>query len=176
MNPIPSRPRPSGIAGLVQKALALGLVGAGAGLIYNALSEAGIPLRTPARVSFPEMVSWSLYVEGLRATLQDAKRAFDRKDVLFVDARSLGDYEQGHIPGALNLPVDKFESEGRELLKDFPKDAGIITYCSGSSCQSSVKLAGMISERLGYKNTRAFFDGWHAWNGAGYPLVIGDAP
>jgi rhodanese-related sulfurtransferase len=62
------------------------------------------------------------------------------------------------------------------VLKDIPKDARIITYCSGERCQSSITLARMLVERLGYSRTQVFFDGWSAWNAAGYPFVIGDAP
>jgi hypothetical protein len=38
-----------------------------------------------------------------------AKYIFDKHEVLFVDARSQNDYENGHIPGAVSLPVGQFE-------------------------------------------------------------------
>jgi rhodanese-related sulfurtransferase len=161
---------------MLPKAAIILLVGTGAGLIYNVFSPNGIPLRTPVQPSLSEQVSWSLRVEGQRVTLSDAKQAFERKEVAFIDARSPRDYAAGHIPGALNLPVSEFEAHSLELLKGMPKDARIITYCSGEQCQSSIALARMLIERLGYTRTQVFFDGWHAWNAAGYPFVIGDSP
>lgn len=152
------------------------LVGSGAGLLFNAFSTTGIPLRTPDQLSFSEQVNWSLYVEGLRVTMTEAKRAFDLKEAVFIDARSSQDYNAGHIPGALNLPVSELEARGQALLKGIPKDARIIAYCSGETCQSSILLARILIEKLGYSRTHVFFDGWHAWNVAGYPFVIGDVP
>jgi rhodanese-related sulfurtransferase len=161
---------------MILRAAIILLVGLGAGLVYNAFSTAGIPLRTPIQPSFEELIKWSLHVEGLRVTLADAKQAFDRKEAVFVDARSVSEYVAGHIPGAVNLPVSEFESRGLEVLKDVPKDARIITYCAGESCQSSILLARMLVERLGYTRTQVFFDGWHAWSVAAYPFVMGDVP
>jgi len=43
-------------------------------------------------------------------------------------------------------------------------------------CQSSLHLARMLIERLGYRRTGVLFDGWHAWNAAAYPFVIGEMP
>lgn len=161
---------------LLLKAIAILLVGSGMGLAYNALSSAGIPLRTPPHPSFAEVMSWSLHVEGLRVTLAEGRRAFDRKEATFIDARPLRDYVAGHIPGALNLPASDFETRGRDLLRELPRDTWIITYCSGERCQSSLHLARMLIEKLGYRRTGVFFDGWHAWNAAAYPFVIGEMP
>jgi rhodanese-related sulfurtransferase len=161
---------------MLSKTAIILLVGTGVGLIYNVFSPSGIPFRTPVQPSLPDQVGWSLHVEGLRVTLADAKQAFDRKEATFIDARSARDYVAGHIPGALNLPVSEFESRSREALKRLPRDIRIITYCSGEQCQSSVTLARVLIERLGYSRTQVFFDGWHAWNAAAYPFVIGDTP
>ncbi len=40
-----------------------------------------------------------------RTELEDAKRCFDAGSCLFVDVRSLEEYNRGHIPGALSVPV-----------------------------------------------------------------------
>lgn len=174
-NPIPKIPR-AGAAPLILRAFAILLIGAGAGLAHNAASRAGIPLRTPAQASFEDLVNWSLHVEGLRVTLADAKRAFDRREAVFIDARPPHEYAAGHIPGALNLPVADLEARAGEVLKGLGRDARIITYCSGERCQSSILLARRLTEGLGYARTQVFFDGWHAWNAAAYPFVIGERP
>ena len=46
-------------------------------------------------------------------------------DQLLLDVRSQGEYDEGSIPGALNVPVD--ELRGR--LAELPKDKELLVYC-----------------------------------------------
>ena len=61
-----------------------------------------------------------------RISLADAKAAFDAGTALFVDTRGDAAYNQEHIKGALNIPMDKLEAN----IKSLPKDKKIIAYCS----------------------------------------------
>lgn len=70
-------------------------------------------------------------MEGMHVTFGEVKQAFDHQGAVFIDARSPQEYRAGHIPGARNLPAFEFEGRSREVLKDLPEDARIITYCSG---------------------------------------------
>jgi hypothetical protein len=42
-------------------------------------------------------------------TVDKARKLYDRGEYIFVDARSREDYEQGHIKGAVSLPLGQFE-------------------------------------------------------------------
>ena len=161
---------------IVLKAITILVVGSGAGLAYNAMSDSGIPLRTPRNVTASEHVNWSLYLEGVRASLADAKAAYDSGTVIFLDARVSRSYAAGHIPGALNLTPHDVSTDGRKKLVGIPRDAQIITYCGGARCQASVKLAHLLKQGLGFTRVRAFFDGWGAWIDAGYPVRKGSDP
>ena len=161
---------------LLLKAVVILLAGSGAGLGYNALSASGIPLRTPRNLTASENVNWSLYLEGIRASLSDAKAAFDSGSVIFLDARIPRAYAAGHIPGALNLTPYDLNRDGRKKLEGVRRDAPIITYCAGARCQASVKLAHLLTQSLGFTRVRAFFDGWGAWVGSGYPVATGVDP
>lgn len=161
---------------LALRTLLILFVGSAAGLVYNGLSGAGIPLRTPDQPGLEDLLNWNLHVEGLRVTAREAKEAFDRGDAVFLDARTPEDYFAGHIPGARNLPAADFETRAEEILKGLPGDALLITYCSGERCQSSILLARRLIEKRGHTRTRVFFDGWRAWDGAGYPIAIGVKP
>lgn len=170
------KPFTAGISALLLKALCIVLVGAGAGLAYNALSDAGIPLHTPDHLAATEVIGWELHLQGLRATLRDAKRAFDRKNAVFVDARSSYAYAAGHIPGAINYLGNDYAPDVEKMLSDLPRDTEIIAYCSGGSCMNSVKIARLLIEKYGFTRARAFYDGWPAWVSAGYPVQKGDMP
>jgi 3-mercaptopyruvate sulfurtransferase SseA len=61
-----------------------------------------------------------------RVTIAGAKAAFDEGSAVFVDARPLEYYEQGHIPKAVNMPDESIPAE----LVNLPKDTWIITYCT----------------------------------------------
>ena len=138
------------------------------GIGHNAVSENGISLVTPD-VARPEAaIQWSLHIDGIRTTLDEAKDAFDQGAV-FVDVRTAAEYEVGHIPGARNLRVLGFKRNYPSVLFELPKDTRIVAYCSGGSCQSSTKLSRLLVEE-GYTNVGCFFLGWEAWVAAGYPV------
>ncbi len=61
-----------------------------------------------------------------RVPLADAKAAFDSQSAVFVDVRGAETYSQGHVPGALNIPLADIEKRAGEL----DPNKWIITYCS----------------------------------------------
>jgi rhodanese-related sulfurtransferase len=168
--------RATGIFGLLARASAIVVLGAGVGLTYNALSAQGIPLSTPKSLSVSEYVTWGLHLQGMRVGPEDARRAFDNRDAVFIDARSTRAYRAGHIPGAIQMTNSDVATRGEELLKDYPRDIRIITYCSGGRCQSSLRLASLLKEEMGFTNVGAFYEGWSAWKGAGHPVTTGEYP
>jgi rhodanese-related sulfurtransferase len=98
-----------------------------------------------------------------------AKTLFDKGDVLFVDARSQNHYGNGHIPGAVSLPVGQFEKRIDFFLNRYPPEQPIVTYCSGRTCEDSHELAQLLSD-LGFTNVRIFIDGFPGWEAEGYPI------
>jgi len=52
-----------------------------------------------------------------------------KQKVLVVDARTFEEYQQGHIPGAINIFANDIKSSSAKLPKD--KKAPIIFYCRG---------------------------------------------
>ena len=51
------------------------------------------------------------------------------KKVLLIDVRTPGEYEEGHIPGAVNIPADRIIAEAAKLPKD--RTTTLIFYCRG---------------------------------------------
>ena len=89
---------------------------------------------------------------------EEAKAMMDEGGVLILDVREQDEYDAGHIPGALLLPVGSITQTAAEALIP-QKDTPVLVYCrSGNrSKTASAALAG-----LGY--TRVYeFGGITTW-------------
>lgn len=82
---------------------------------------------------------------------QAAEMMAQETGYILLDVRTTGEYQQGHIPGAICIPNESIGSEEIEELPD--KAQKILVYCrSGNrSKQASEKLA-----KLGYTNVYEF--------------------
>ena len=94
-------------------------------------------------------------------------RKFYFEDVVFVDARDLEYYEEGHIPGAWN------SNDFMELIFRLDslqgKDRSIVTYCDGDDCGSSEDLAYDLKNE-GFTRIFIFVGGWSEWQQADYSI------
>lgn len=61
-----------------------------------------------------------------RVSLANARAAWVNGNAVFLDVRSEQDYERGHIPGAVSIPLEELTARMNELN---PED-WIITYCT----------------------------------------------
>ena len=101
-------------------------------------------------------------------SLMDAKAAFDSHAATFIDARHDFEFAQGHIHGAVNIPLTHFD-QSIHLVDQFLKSDRFILYCDGVACNSSIELAVKLTER-GFTHIEVFFGGWQDWTNAGYPV------
>lgn len=77
-------------------------------------------------------------LNGLSDVITPSKLiSYDMKDVILVDVRSEIEFANGHLEGAMNLPVDNL----RENLSTLDKNKEIIVYCQ-------VGIRGYIAERI----------------------------
>ena len=83
-----------------------------------------------------------------------------------VDVLSEESYKEGHIPGAINIPLGNLESLAERYLDR--KDT-IVVYCGSYSCQASTKATRKLLE-MGYENTLDFKAGKRGWQHAGLGL------
>lgn len=77
-------------------------------------------------------------------------------------------YQSGHLPGALNLPLEGLAERAARVLPDYA--AQIVVYCASATCQNS-HIAERKLRSLGYRNVRVFAGGKAAWKEAGHALV-----
>ncbi len=98
-----------------------------------------------------------------------AKALYDSGKVLFVDARSMEDFTDGHIKGAVSLPVGQYDEHIDAFLERYDLDYPMVLYCSGRTCEDSHHLAQLLMER-GYMNLSVMIDGLPGWRAEGYPI------
>jgi rhodanese-related sulfurtransferase len=66
------------------------------------------------------------FPEVARVSLADAKARSDAGTAVIVDVRSFEEYQTGHIPNAVSIPLFELTSRYQEL----PKNVELITYCA----------------------------------------------
>lgn len=98
----------------------------------------------------------------------------DEKASLIVDSRPAARrYDIGHIPGAINIPESQFDKLAPTLLPA-DKNAEIILYCQGPTCDLSAKSA-LKAEKLGYTNLKVYEAGIPDWEAKGEPPSVSTA-
>jgi rhodanese-related sulfurtransferase len=111
---------------------------------------------------------------GQTLALPEFRTVVESKGALILDARSSVFFQQGHVPGALNLSRDNFAADYRRLsptLKGMT-DKPIIVYCSGGYCHDSKMVAGALMT-LGFEDVRVFTGGWDEWSAGNLPVATG---
>lgn len=109
------------------------------------------------------LVSMKLHFITIERLLE--MKANDEKFAL-VDVLSEESYREGHIPGPINLPLEKLESLADSTLN---KQDMIVVYCSGYSCQASTKAAIKL-QVMGYQKILDFKAGKRGWQHTGLDL------
>jgi rhodanese-related sulfurtransferase len=102
-------------------------------------------------------------------SVDEVKRLFDEGVAVIIDSRAPEIYEEGHIPGAINIPYDKLPSYLDVLQAEVVTDDYVVCYCWSPTCDFSDQLATEL-KILGYENVVVFLGGWEHWTAAGYPV------
>ena len=98
-------------------------------------------------------------VEYKKITSDEAKKMMETQKAIVVDVRTLEEYNEGHIPNAISVPLETIENEAEAKLKN--KDDLILVYCR--SGRRSREAALKLIEK-GYTNV-IDFGGIQDWNG-----------
>ncbi len=84
------------------------------------------------------MFGWLKRTPVTTLTPQEAHERSGRGEIRLVDVREAGEWAQGHIPGAVHVPLSQLGSR----LGALPKDKPVVFYClSGARSASAVKIA-----------------------------------
>ena len=101
-----------------------------------------------------------------------AKRLAGSPKPLILDVREPGEFAQGHIPGALNVPRGLLEPKadteyaGREpRLQD--RKQPVVVHCA-SGARSA--LAADVLRQMGFEDVVSMAGGFAAWEKEGHPV------
>ena len=159
---------------LVKKMVLLLTVAAIIALLVNRLSPHGIPLigqwDSELGVVTANTDAVALWMDFEIPDPETAKQVFDAGSALFVDVRSRDMFVEGHIPGAVSLPLGDFESRVEAFAAEVSPTQPLVTYCSGRLCQDSHTAAQLLMER-GFENVVVYIDGFPGWIENGYPVA-----
>lgn len=104
---------------------------------------------------------------------RDALEAVSRADLIarmqdglvtILDVRPRDEFEAGHLPGALNIPL----SELADRLADLADAREVVAYCRGPWCVLSFEAVAALRERG--MQSRRLEDGFPEWKAAGLPI------
>src|SRR4030042_1478985 len=87
--------------------------------------------------------------------------------VSVLDVRPAADYDAGHIPGALSIPIEDLERR----LSEVPVDQPVVAYCRGPYCVLDVPAVEVV-RRHGFAANR-LAAGFPEWREEGPPGEAG---
>ena len=99
------------------------------------------------------------------------KRLVESGTTIVLDVRWPEIYDQGHIPGALNFPLDDFEEKKKVLLSKITPEDEILVYCAGVTCHDSHTFAVRLVE-MGFAHVTVYAGGFAEWEEMGFDVDI----
>ena len=102
----------------------------------------------------------------LTIDVDDAHEQWRREKPFVLDVRPAGQYDEAHIPGAINIPLAEL-GENADYLAVLPRDldAPVLSVCQ----RGNASLSGLLFlKSLGYRNVRSVNGGTLAWREKGY--------
>ena len=105
-----------------------------------------------------------------RVTRDELLRRVRAGDVVVVDVRPAEEFEAGHIPGALSVPLEHLEAH----LDQLGPCVEVVAYCRGPLCLLAPQAVAALRDRG--RPARCLEDGMPEWRQAGLPVAVGAGP
>ncbi|HEV7321379.1 MAG TPA: rhodanese-like domain-containing protein [Ensifer sp.] len=145
-------------------------------LVQEGLRKAGMPEGAGTDLALADYVKFMALTKGelsvdrtIKIDVAEAKALLAR-GVPFIDVRASLNYDNGHIPKAVNLSLVTGLTK-ESLAKVAGKDDEVGFYCQGKSCTYAA-YASAKAIAWGYTRVYYFAGGYLEWDDEGYPLVI----
>lgn len=109
-----------------------------------------------------EMTPWTL--KGLIVDGKATSCGLQPSAVCVLDVRSPDAYRQGHVPGAISIPLAELSGK----IVSLPKNKTIVTYCANITCALAPKAALELAQK-GFK-VMELYGGIATWQEYGFPI------
>jgi len=88
--------------------------------------------------------------------------------VIILDVRPVEEYNAGHIPGAMSIPLKELERH----LSELPHNQEIVAYCRGPYCVLAIQAVEMLRAK-GFNAVR-LEEGIQDLRAIGFPMAVGE--
>lgn len=124
-------------------------------MFFSPLSKAGeSPLAVEGATTIDTVQAKAMWLDG----------------AAFFDPRPLADWNQGHIPKAINISRTDPSAYTREAIESaFDKHEPVVIYCNGVGCMKSARTAVELVS-LGFNKVFYYREGFPEWSFAGHPV------
>lgn len=102
--------------------------------LVTAVIDTAVRVRADAREALFARLPDGVSIASAAATLDP--------DAVVVDVRPADEFAQGHIDGAVSIPLEELESRMSEL----PPDSVVVLYCRGRLCTLSHEAARLLAD------------------------------
>jgi rhodanese-related sulfurtransferase len=93
-------------------------------------------------------------------------RALLEKGALALEVLPASDFEEEHLPGAVNIPLPRLDER---TAADLPRDRPIVVYCYDAACDLSARGAAVLLE-LGFDEVYDYTGSKVEWLAHGLPV------
>ena len=98
-------------------------------------------------------------------SIEQLRTKIRRGKTTIIDVRPKEEYLNGHLPGAVSIPLPELKNE----MKNVPADKEIVAYCRGKYCVMAPEAAKILNKK-GFKTT-ILQDDVNSWRFAGLEVV-----
>jgi len=99
-----------------------------------------------------------------KISVEELKTRLRKGDAILIDVRPREEYQAGHIPGSISIPLRKLEPR----ISEIPQNKTIVVYCRGPYCVYADEAIELLIGRG--KNAKRLEEGVVEWQQYGYAL------
>ncbi len=103
--------------------------------------------------------------KGSGLSPQDMVQLMNREKAVVIDVCEPGEFAQGHVIGAKNLPLGELEAKLPQLVKN--KATPVVMVCQVGARSAR---AAATARKLGFENVQSLAGGLKAWQAASMPV------
>ena len=99
-----------------------------------------------------------------KISVEELQNRMRNSEVTLIDVRPREEYQAGHLPGSISIPLKEFQLR----IGEIPRDKTIVVYCRGPYCIYADEAIEMLKERS--KKAKRLEEGVVEWQQYGYAL------